>query len=138
MLMGEVMQKESIPFGRAMGMKVAFCNAISVDLSEVKRLIWVSGQIALDENGKLIGKGDIGTQTEQCIKNVETALKKLGGSLDDVVQVTVFVKEMRGLKTIHEVRLKYFKEPYPTSTLVEVKGFVNPDALIEINAVAAV
>ncbi len=136
--MGEVMQKESIPFGRAMGMKVAFCNAISVDLSEVKRLIWVSGQIALDENGKLIGKGDIGTQTEQCIKNVETALKKLGGSLDDVVQVTVFVKEMRGLKTIHEVRLKYFKEPYPTSTLVEVKGFVNPDALIEINAEAAV
>ncbi len=136
--MGEVMQKESIPFGRAMGMKVAFCNAISVDLSEVKRLIWVSGQIALDENGKLIGKGDIGTQTEQCIKNVETALKKLGGSLDDVVQVTVFVKEMRGLKTIHEVRLKYFKEPYPTSTLVEVKGFVNPDALIEINALAAV
>ncbi len=136
--MGEVMQKESIPFGRAMGMKVAFCNAISVDLSEVKRLIWVSGQIALDENGKLIGKGDIGTQTEQCIKNVETALKKLGGSLDDVVQVTVFVKDMRGLKTIHEVRLKYFKEPYPTSTLVEVKGFVNPDALIEINALAAV
>jgi enamine deaminase RidA (YjgF/YER057c/UK114 family) len=132
------MQKESIPFGRAMGMKLAFCNAISVDLSEVKRLIWVSGQIALDENGKLIGKGDIGTQTEQCIKNVETALKKLGGSLDDVVQVTVFVKEMRGLKTIHEVRLRYFKEPYPTSTLVEVKGFVNPDALIEINAVAAV
>ncbi len=136
--MGEVMQKESIPFGRAMGMKVAFCNAISVDLSEVKRLIWVSGQIALDENGKLIGKSDIGTQTEQCIKNVETELKKLGGSLDDVVQVTVFVKEMRGLKTIHEVRLKYFKEPYPTSTLVEVKGFVNPDALIEINALAAV
>ena len=132
------MQRESIPFGRAMGMKVAFCNAISVDLSEVKRLIWVSGQIALDENGKLIGKDDIGTQTEQCIKNVETALKKLGGSLDDVVQVTVFVKDMRGLKTIHEVRLKYFKEPYPTSTLVEVKGFVNPDALIEINAVAAV
>ena len=136
--MGEAMQRESIPFGRAMGMKVAFCNAISVDLSEVKRLIWVSGQIALDENGKLIGKDDIGTQTEQCIKNVETALKKLGGSLDDVVQVTVFVKDMRGLKTIHEVRLKYFKEPYPTSTLVEVKGFVNPDALIEINAVAAV
>jgi enamine deaminase RidA (YjgF/YER057c/UK114 family) len=132
------MQKESIPFGRAMGMKVAFCNAISVDLSEVKRLIWVSGQIALDEDGKLIGKGDIDTQTEQCIKKVEAALKKLGASLDDVVQVTVFVKEMSGLKTIHEVRLRYFKEPYPTSTLVEVKGFVNPDALIEINALAAV
>ncbi len=132
------MEKESVPFGGAMGMKVAFCNAISIHLSQVERLIWVSGQIALDEHGKLVGRGDIEAQTEQCIKNVEAALKKLGGSLDDVVQVTVFVKDVSGLKTIHEVRLRYFREPYPTSTLVEVKGFVNPDALIEINAMAAV
>lgn len=132
------MQKESIPFGRAMDMKVAFCNAMAVNLSQAKRIIWVSGQIAFDEGGQLIGKGDIGGQTEQCIKNIESALKKLGGKLDDVMQVTVFVKEMSGLKTIHDVRLRYFKEPYPTSTLVEVKGFVHPDALIEINAVAMV
>ena len=132
------MQKEIIPFGGAMGMKVAFSNALAVDLPEIKRFIWVSGQLSLNEDGKLIGKGNIEEQTEQCIKNIENALKKLGGSLEDVIQVTVFVKEMGGLKTIHEVRLKYFKEPYPTSTLVEVKGFVNPDALIEINAVAAV
>jgi len=132
------MQKESIPFGRAMGMKVAFCNAMAINLSQAKRIIWVSGQIGFDEGGQLVGKGDIGVQTEQCIKNIESALKKLGGKLDDVVQVTVFVKEMSGLKTIHDVRLRYFKEPYPTSTLVEVKGFVHPDALIEINALAMV
>jgi 2-iminobutanoate/2-iminopropanoate deaminase len=132
------MEKKSIPFGEAMGMRVAFSNAMSVDLPKVKKLIWVSGQIALDDCGQLIGKGDIETQTEQCIKNLDTALKRLGGSLDDVVQVTVFVKDMTGLKAIHEVRLRYFKQPYPTSTLVEVEGFVNPDALIEINAVAAV
>lgn len=132
------MEKESIPFGGAMGMEVAFSNAMSVDLSRAKNLIWVSGQIALDEYGQLRGKGDIEAQTEQCIKNLDTALKKLGGSLDDVVQVTVFVKDMGALKSIHEVRLRYFRQPYPTSTLVEVKGFVNPDALIEINAVAAV
>jgi 2-iminobutanoate/2-iminopropanoate deaminase len=132
------MEKESIPFGEAMGMRVAFSNAMSVDLPKVKKLIWVSGQIALDDCGQLIGKGDIETQTEQCIKNLDTALKSLGGSLVDVVQVTVFVKDMTGLKAIHEVRLRYFKQPYPTSTLVEVEGFVNPDALIEINAVAAV
>jgi len=58
--------------------------------------------------------------------------------LDDVIQVTVFVKEVSALRAIHEVRLRYFKKPYPASTLVEVKGFVNPDALIEINAIAAV
>jgi 2-iminobutanoate/2-iminopropanoate deaminase len=130
------MKKESIPFGRAMEMKVAFCNALAVEASQVKRMIWVSGQLSFDEREQFVGKGDMGAQTEQCLKNIESALKKLGGSLDDVVQVTVFVKDMKDLRTIHEVRLRYFKEPYPTSTLVEVTGFVHPDALIEINAVA--
>jgi 2-iminobutanoate/2-iminopropanoate deaminase len=130
------MPKESIPFGRAMGMKVAFCNAMAVDLSKAKRMIWVSGQIAFDENEKFVGKGDIRVQTEQCLKNIQAALKKLGGSMEDVVQVIVFVKDMSGLKDIHDIRLKYFKEPFPTSTLVQITGFVHPDALIEINAVA--
>ena len=130
------MQKESIPFGGAMGMKVAFCNAMAVDLSKVKRIIWVSGQIAFDENEKFIGKGNIRVQTEQCLKNIQAALKKLGGSMEDVVQVFVFVKDMTGLRDIHNIRLKYFKEPYPTSTLVRVTDFVEPDALIEITAVA--
>jgi 2-iminobutanoate/2-iminopropanoate deaminase len=132
------MEKESLPTGKAMGMKVAYSNVISVKTSELKRLVWISGQLAYDENERLVGLGDIETQTEQCIKNIESALRKLDGTLDDVVQVTVFVKEMTGLKKIHEVRLKYFREPFPTSTLVEVKGFVHADALIEINAVAAI
>ena len=132
------MKKESIPFGGDMGMKVAFCDAKAVDLDLAKRMIWVSGQLATDEKGDIVGKGDISVQTEQCIKNIEAALRKLGGTLNDVVQVTVYVKYMGDLKRIHEVRLKYFKEPYPTSTLVEVTEFVHPNALIEINAVAVI
>ena len=131
------MKKESVPFGRAMGMKVAFCNGIGVDASEIKRMIWISGQLAFDSNGNLMGKGDIRVQTEQVLQNIKGVVEKLGGTMDDIVQVTVFVKDLGGLKDIHDVRLKYFKEPYPTSTLIEVKGFVHPDALIEINAVAA-
>lgn len=128
-------QKESIPFGSAMGIKVAFSNAMAIDLSKAKKMIWISGQIAYDENDKFV-KGDIRVQTEQCLKNIQNALKKLGGSMEDVVQVFVFVKDMSGLKDIHNIRLKYFKEPYPTSTLVRVTDFVEPDALIEITAVA--
>lgn len=130
------MQKEAIPFGGAMGMKVAFCNALSLDLSRAKRMIFVSGQLSFDEKERFVGKGDIRAQTGQCLKNIQRALITLGGTMHDVVLVTVFVKDMSGLKDIHEVRLEYFKEPYPTSTLVEVKGFVHPDALIEINAIA--
>lgn len=132
------MPKESIPFGRTMGMKVAFCNAIAMDVKDLQRLIWVSGQIAYDEKEEFVGKGDIRAQTDQVLKNIRANLQKLGGTMDDVVQVIVFVKDMSGLKDIHDVRLKYFKEPYPTSTLVSVSGFVNPDALIEINALAAI
>lgn len=134
---------ESVPFGQgagqnAMGMPVAFCNAIAFDLADVKRLVFVAGQIAVDEQNQLVGKGDIRAQTEQVLKNIQRSLEQLGATMADVVQVTVFVKDMRGLREIHEVRLRYFSEPYPTSTLVAVSDFVNPDALIEINAVAAV
>ena len=134
---------ESVPFGagdgqNAMGLPVAFCNALALEPAEVKRLIWVSGQLAFDEQNRLVGAGDVAAQTEQCLKNIQGCLERLGGSLDDVVQVNVYVRDMAGLSAIHEVRLRYFKPPYPTSTLVAVSGFVHPDALIEINAVAAV
>lgn len=133
-----MIKKQAVPFGDAMGMEVAFCNAISVDMSTVKRQIWLSGQIAFDEQGDIVGKGDIAAQTEQCVKNLQAALEKLDATLNDIVEVTVFVTDMTGLKHVHEARLKYFDPPYPTSTLVRVSGFVHPDALIEIKAVAVV
>lgn len=133
---------ESIPFGRAadqnaMGIPVAFCNAIAFDLEDVRRLVFVSGQLAVDQDDQIVGVGDVGAQTEQVLRNIRTYLEQLGGSLADVVQVTVFVKDMSGLRQIHEARLRAFSPPYPTSTLVAVSEFVHPDALIEINAVAA-
>jgi 2-iminobutanoate/2-iminopropanoate deaminase len=136
-------EMESIPFGagggrNAMGMPVAFCNALALDLARVRRLVWVSGQLAIDEQDRLVGIGDVGAQTEQCLENIRRYLGRLGGTMADVVQVTVFVKAMSGLREIHQARLRYFEPPYPTSTLVAVSGFVNPDALIEINAVAAI
>jgi enamine deaminase RidA (YjgF/YER057c/UK114 family) len=134
---------QTVPFGsgagqNAMGMPVAFCNALSLDLTEIRRLIWVAGQLAIDEHDQLIGKGNAGVQTEQCLRNVQRCLEQLGGSLADVVQVTVFVKDIADLRAIHAARLSAFSPPYPTSTLVQVSGFVHPDALIEITAVAAV
>ncbi|MBV6274232.1 RidA family protein [Alcaligenaceae bacterium CGII-47] len=133
-----MVNKKSIPFGDGMGMKVAFCNAIAAEESSIKRQIWVSGQIAIDEKGTLVGKGDMAAQTEQVIKNLQTALKEFDATLDDIVQVVVYVTDMSSLKSIHDVRLKYFNSPYPTSTLIQVSGFVNPDALIEISAIAVV
>ena len=131
-----------LPFGSApgqnpMGMPVAFSNAIALDIRDIRRLVWVSGQLAFGADNQLVGPGNIGAQTEQCLLNIRDALAQLGGSLADVVQVTVFVRDMSELQAIHEVRLRYFSDPLPTSTLVAVSGFVDPRALIEINAIAA-
>jgi enamine deaminase RidA (YjgF/YER057c/UK114 family) len=132
------MIKESVPFGDAMKMKVAFSDVIAIDIADTKKYIWVSGQLAFDERGDIVGRGDMSAQTEQCIKNIEAALAKIGGNLNDIVKVMIFVKDMTDLHKIHEVRLKHFNEPYPTSTLVKITDFVNPDALIEIQAEAVV
>jgi len=132
------MIRESIPYGNAMNMKVAFSNAIAIDLTETKRMVWISGMLAFDERDQLIGKGDMAAQAEQCLKNIQNSLVQMGGTMSDIVSVTVFVKDMSDLKQIHEVRLRYFSEPYPTSTLVKISDFVNSDALIEINAQAVI
>lgn len=132
------MDKRSVPFGNAMGMEVAFSNAIAVPIAADRSLIWVAGQIAFDENEQLVGVGDIAAQTEQCIRNIENVLKQFGADLSDVVNVLVFVKSMDGLPEIHQVRLRMFTQPYPASTLVQVSEFVNPDAMIEIQAQAVV
>lgn len=132
------MNKYALEFGDGLGFKVAYSNAITIDITDSIKIAWVSGQIAFDEENKIIGVGDITIQTEQCIKNIESTLKAVGGTLDDVVKVVIYVKEMENLKDIHRIRLKYFNEPYPTSTLIKVVDFVNSDALIEIEAEAVI
>jgi 2-iminobutanoate/2-iminopropanoate deaminase len=99
-------------------------------------LIFVSGQVARNAAGETVGKGDIRAQTRQALENVRAVLEAAGATLDDIVKVTVFVTDVSHLSAIHEVRAEYFKHDYPASTLVEVKGLVSPDLMIEIEAIA--
>ena|SRR5699024_7880106 len=132
------MNKQSVPFGSAMGIEVAFSKVVSVDMTDTKRMVWVAGTVAHDENGKVVGKGDMAAQTEQIIKNIKEALEDVGGTLDDIVTVTCYVKSMEGLEEHHKVRLRYFNEPYPVSTLIQITEFATPDLLLEISATAVV
>lgn len=102
------------------------------------KVLHVSGQVAQDASGNVVGKGDIRAQTRQVLENIRAVLSSAGGTMDDVAKVTVFVTDMSGLAEIHEVRGQFFKPPYPASTLVEVRRLVRPDYLIEIEAVAVI
>lgn len=101
------------------------------------RTLYISGQTASTAAG-LIGAADIRAQTRQTILNLKQILEHAGGSLADVVSVTVYVTSMSYFRDIQEVREEYFEKPYPASTLVQVVALANPALLIEINAVAVI
>jgi len=100
------------------------------------KLVFVSGLTAKDEQGRIVGTGDVGAQTRQVCENLKRALEAAGGKLSDIVRVDVFIKEMAGFEQIHAVRREYFGPNPPASTMVAVTAFTHPDMLIEINAIA--
>jgi 2-iminobutanoate/2-iminopropanoate deaminase len=102
------------------------------------RMLFISGQVAHDAAGNLVGERDVRVQTRQVLDNVGAVLKAAGATFDDVAVVNVFVRNMADLGAIHEVRRQYFRPPYPASTLVQVEGLTDPRYLLEINAIAIV
>ena len=115
---------------------VAFSNGV---MTTGGRLLFISGQLAFDADMKLVGKGDMGAQTRQVLRNIEVVLKQAGGSFKDIVRVTVFVKDISRFREIHDARLEFFLPNHlPASTMVQISEFVHADALIEIDAVAVI
>jgi 2-iminobutanoate/2-iminopropanoate deaminase len=100
------------------------------------RLVFISGMLAKDATGALVGPGDITAQTRQVCENVKAAVEAAGGTLADICRVDVFITDMRHFDAIHAVRRQYFGDPPPASTMVVVSGFTHPLALIEITAIA--
>jgi len=102
------------------------------------KLVFIAGQIARDPQGNLVGKGDYRRQTEQVFENLRRALESVGASFYDVVKLTIFVRDVRHLPEIREVRDRYVntKNP-PTSTAVQVSGLADPDFLLEVEAIAS-
>ncbi len=105
----------------------------------VKRgsFLFISGVIARDpETGEVAGKGDIVAQTDFIFRKIRKILEAAGGSFDDVVKTTDYVTTLERYRETDAVRRKYFKNGFPAATGIVVKALVNPDALIEIDAIA--
>ena len=98
--------------------------------------IWISGMLALDASGALIGGDDVVAQAERVHENLGAVLTKAGASFEDVVKVTIYLRHIGDRAAVNTVRQRFFGESRPASTLVEVSAFVIPDALVEIDAVA--
>ncbi|HET7715168.1 MAG TPA: RidA family protein, partial [Bauldia sp.] len=84
-------------------------------------LLFISGQAAIDDEGRIVAPGDFDAQARQAFANLERALKAGGSSLRNVVKVTIFLTDMSKFDKIVELRGKYFSAPYPADTIVEVR-----------------
>lgn len=102
------------------------------------KLVFISGMTARTANGTVAGIGNVEAQTRQVCENLKAAAEASGGSLDDIVRVDVYVRNIEDFATIHKVRAEYFKAPVPASTMVEVAKMVNHEYLIEISAIAVI
>jgi enamine deaminase RidA (YjgF/YER057c/UK114 family) len=101
------------------------------------RLVWTSGQIAVDAHGNVVAPGDWEGQARAVFQNVTTALEAAGAAWRDVVKLTFFVVDVAELATIRAVRDEFVHQGRPpTSTLVQVAGLARPDLLLEVEAVA--
>jgi reactive intermediate/imine deaminase len=100
------------------------------------RLVFLSGMTSRRADGSIAGIGDIEAQTRQVCENLKAAVEEAGGTLDDIVRVDVYVRNMEHFDAIHKVRREYFKAPAPASTMVEICKMTSPEYLIEINAIA--
>ncbi len=98
--------------------------------------LYISGAVAMDENGAVVGKHDVVEQARQVFRNIGRVLEAAGGSASDVVKVTVFMRDVDDRAKINPVRKNFFGDHRPASTLVGVNRLVDPDLLLEIDAVA--
>jgi reactive intermediate/imine deaminase len=100
--------------------------------------IYVSGQIAIDVGGNLVGPGDVRAQTRQVFENLKAILEANGATFADVVKIGTYLTTLGDLAGMREVRGEYLTSEPPASTTVQVVALVVPEAVIEVDVVAVV
>ena len=100
--------------------------------------IYVTGTTALGEDGEIVGIGEAYEQAKQCLRNIETALERLGARLEHIVRTRMFVTDISRWEEYGRAHGEFLREVMPATTMVEVKALIDPRMLIEIEADAEI
>jgi enamine deaminase RidA (YjgF/YER057c/UK114 family) len=120
-------------FKRNVGGHVLYSHVV---VASGEKLVFVSGQLARDKDGKIVGPGDMRAQVRQVGENLKNALQAAGASLGDLVKTTTFVTDIDEFFRHIDVRQDYLGVGLPASTTVEVRRLSHPDLMVEIEAIA--
>ncbi len=111
-----------------------YSHYVQIDLGNSTMLI-ISGMIAFDKNGQLVGKDDLARQTEQIFSNIKTIIEEAGGNMNDLVKLTIFMTDVSQVQIFRDVRNKFINNDNPpASTLVEVSKLAGKDLLLEVES----
>ena len=109
-----------------------------VEVSGPVKTVYISGQIALDRDGNVVGQGDMKAQAEQVFKNLEAALAAAGAKFSNVVKMNTYTTDIGQIQAIRDARSRYFGDVVPASTLVQVVHLARPELMLEIEVIAVV
>jgi reactive intermediate/imine deaminase len=99
-------------------------------------MVFVSGTTATEANGRVVGVGDAGAQARQALENIRAALEQAGSRLEDVVRTRIFVTDISRWEAVGRVHGEFFGAIRPATSMLEVRGLIDPDMLVEIEAEA--
>ena len=106
---------------------------------KVGAMLFIAGQVALDEELRIVGPGDAEAQARQTWKNIQTVVEAAGGKISDVVRVTTYVADLADIEAIHRVRREFFPDgDFPTATVVQAARLGLPGLLLETEAFAII
>ena len=106
---------------------------------KVGTMLFIAGQVALDEELRIVGPGDAEAQARQTWRNIKTVVEAAGGKISDVVRVTTYVADLADIEAIHGVRREFFPDgDFPTATVVQAASLGLPGLLLETEAFAII
>jgi len=105
---------------------------------KVGNRIYVTGTTAVGDDGEIVGIGDAYEQAKQCLRNIESALKRLGAGLEHIVRTRMYVTDISGWEEYGRAHGEVFREIMPATAMVEVTALIDPRMLIEIEADAEI
>ena len=100
------------------------------------KVVHLKGQVALDREGRIVGKGDVAAQTVKVLENIQAVLASVGGTMADIFQLAHYTTDIEAFMQVGEIRKRFFAPPYPVTTTLEVARLYDPDLMIEITASA--